>query len=162
MPRGSRSASSLTTKLAAAPTPAREPVSAAPSAGPTPAPEPEPPAEPPAPASDTVREPEVVKERDSSWLLAQDPAAFTIQLVTLSSLERANAFVARQQRPRDFAIYQLERDGRVLHVVIYGLFGSRAEALAAAQDLPPETGNVEPWVRPVGHVQSAARISRFN
>ena len=45
------------------------------------------------------------------WLLAQAQGAFTIQLVSVSTMERAAAFLAKQSRPEDFAIYQLNRDG---------------------------------------------------
>jgi septal ring-binding cell division protein DamX len=100
--------------------------------------------------------------KDSGWLLAQDPDYFTIQLVTVSSPESASAFVSRQLEPGEFAVYQLQRDGRVLHVVLYGLFSSRDAAEKAADNLPAEVGRVQPWIRPVGQVQAAARLSTLN
>jgi DamX protein len=112
---------------------------------------------PPAPAA----EPAAVgrSARDTAWLLEQNPDYFTLQLVTLSALDRAEAFVAKQQDPAEFVIYQLPREGRVLHVVLYGLFSSREAAEAAADHLPPEIGQVQPWIRPVAQVQSAARLA---
>ena len=97
--------------------------------------------------------------KNTRWLLEQDPDHFTLQLVTVSSDESASAFVAKQQDPAEFTVYQLERDGRILHVVLYGLFSSREAAEAAADDLPGEVGRVQPWIRPVGQVQAAARVS---
>jgi DamX protein len=99
--------------------------------------------------------------RDVVWLLDQNPAAFTLQLVTLSSRERAEAFVARQIQPDQFVIYSLERDGRALHVVLYGLFPDRAAAQAVADNLPTALGDIQPWIRQHGPIQDAARISRF-
>ena len=96
--------------------------------------------------------------KDSRWLLAQDPDYFTIQLVTVSSAESASTFVARQQAPAEFTVYQLQRDGRILHVVLYGLFSSRSAAETAADSLPAEVGRVQPWIRTVGQVQDAARL----
>jgi DamX protein len=97
--------------------------------------------------------------KDTRWLLAQDPDYFTLQLVTVSSPESASAFVARQRDAAEFTVYQLQRDGRILHVVLYGLFSSRSAAEAAADSLPAEAGRVQPWIRPVGQVQDAARLS---
>ena len=98
-------------------------------------------------------------KRDTAWLLAQDPAAFTLQLVTVSSIDSAEAFVQRQRLPMEFAIYQLQREGRTLHVVLYGLYPSREAAQAAADRLPEEVGDIQPWIRSVDQVQSAARIN---
>ena len=111
----------------------------------------------PATAADMPQLPAVAK--DSRWLLEQDPDYFTIQLVTVSAAESASAFVGRQNEPGDFTIYQLQRDGRILHVVLYGLFSSRGAAETAADNLPAEVGRVQPWIRPVAQVQAAARLS---
>ncbi len=97
--------------------------------------------------------------QDTRWLLRQNPDYYTLQLLTLSAPDRARAFVARQREPGEFAIYQLQRDGRVLHVVLYGVFSSREAAQAAADDLPAEVGDVRPWIRRIGQVQSAVRTS---
>jgi len=112
----------------------------------------------------TEQAPQTVAElppgaKDTGWLLEQDPDYFTLQLVTVSSPDSASAFVARQQEPGEFTVYQLQRDGRILHVVLYGLFSSRSAAEAAADSLPAEVGSVQPWIRPVGQVQAAARLS---
>ena len=96
---------------------------------------------------------------NTRWLLRQNPDYYTLQLLTLSALDRAEAFVARQREPEEFVIYQLQRDGRVLHVVLYGVFSTREAAQVAADELPPEVGDVRPWIRQIGQVQSAARIS---
>ena len=97
--------------------------------------------------------------KDTRWLLEQDPDYFTLQLVTVSAAESASAFVRRQGEPGEFTIYQLQRDGRVLHVVLYGLFSSRDAAERAADNLPAEVGQVQPWIRSVGQVQDAARLA---
>jgi|GEM_PF-987965 len=96
-------------------------------------------------------------EDNGEWLLAQDPNAFTLQLVTVSSAERAQAFVDAQPDPRDFAIYRLQRDGRVLHVIVYGIFGTRSEAEAASRSLPASVGKVNPWIRTLEQVHGAIR-----
>jgi DamX protein len=97
--------------------------------------------------------------RDGRWLLRQPEAAFTIQLLTLSSAERADAFLAEQNEAEQFATYQLQRDGRVLHVVVFGMFESRIEAQASAENLPDSVGNVRPWVRPMKQVHDAVKTA---
>jgi septal ring-binding cell division protein DamX/type II secretory pathway predicted ATPase ExeA len=93
--------------------------------------------------------------RDAEWLLAQPGDWFTLQLVSVSSAERAAAFMERQAAPQQFASYELERDGRRLHVVVYGLFATRSEADAASRSLPAGVGSVKPWVRSMEQVHGA-------
>ena len=114
------------------------------------------PAEPPVAVT---RDPAQDGARDAAWLLDQAPDSFTLQLFTLSSEERLERFLEAQADPEQFAIYRLERNGRILHVVVYGLFATRAEADAASRRLPASVGPVEPWVRTLGQVQDAARTS---
>jgi DamX protein len=97
--------------------------------------------------------------RDARWILSQAPDAYTVQLVSLSSAERAVAFVRAQSDPSLFATFRLQRDARIFHVVIYGAFASRAEAQAAAAALPASVGNVQPWIRPFADVQAAVRTA---
>ena len=89
------------------------------------------------------------------WLLAQPPEAFTIQLVTVSTAERAAAYLSEQSVPTEFATYRLERDGRELHVIVFGVYSTREEAQSAAEQLPASVGRVQPWIRSLAQVQRA-------
>ncbi len=93
--------------------------------------------------------------RDSDWIMAQPASAWTLQLASFSTAERADAFLARQSSPERFARYRLRRNGRVLHVVVFGNFESRAAAEQAATRLPASVGRVDPWVRTFAQVQEA-------
>ena len=97
--------------------------------------------------------------RDAAWLLRQPVDAFTLQLLTVSSQERAVAFVNAQQYPEQFAVYRLRRDGRALFVVVYGLFDSRDEAQAIAVNLPESISKISPWARPLAQIQDAIRTT---
>jgi DamX protein len=88
-------------------------------------------------------------------LLAQPGDWFTLQLVSVSSAERALAYINRQSAPEQFASYELERDGRRLYVVVYGLFETRSEADAASRALPAGVGEVKPWIRTLEQVHGA-------
>lgn len=128
---------------------------------PSPTPSPTPPAEPePEPdlrgAADAGP---ASRGRDAAWLLRQPVDAFTLQLLTVSSQERAVAFVNAQQYPEQFAVYRLRRDGRALFVVVYGLFDSRDEAQAIAVNLPESISKIRPWARPLAQIQDAIRTT---
>lgn len=121
-----------------------------------------PPAETPAagrPAVATPPEPAPADSgaRDAAWIMRQPPASYTLQLVIFSTDQRATEYLAEQADPASFARFRLQRGGRILHAVIYGVYGSRAEAERAAADLPPAIGDVEPWVRSFGQIQEAVR-----
>jgi DamX protein len=95
--------------------------------------------------------------RSSKWLLDQSPAMFTVQLASFSTGERLVSYLAQQKSPGSFGWYPIERGGKRLYVVTYGQFATRTDAMQAAGNLPPETGKVEPWVRPMSMVQDAIR-----
>ena len=92
---------------------------------------------------------------DAAWLKQQPVAAYTIQLVSLSSEERLATYLAQQRDRGQFAWYPIVRGGKRLYVVTYGQFDSKAAADTAAASLPGEVGKVEPWVRPLKLVQEA-------
>ncbi len=97
--------------------------------------------------------------RDAAWILAQAQDRYTMQLLSLSSLERAEAFINRQDDPAEFALYRMQRDGRTLFVIIYGIFSNRDAATAAAANLSGELAGINPWIRPMGLVQDTVRAN---
>jgi DamX protein len=154
--------------------PSTAPVAAAPSFTPTPTPTPTTPTPAPAPARPAPATPAPAaspppataaavpaqaggRGRDARWVMSQPGSAFTVQLVSLSSAERAAQYVASQPDPNQFAVYRLQRDGRILHIVLYGSFATREQAEAAIRLLPASVGTVQPWIRPFAHVHEAAR-----
>ena len=91
--------------------------------------------------------------------MAQPPGHFTLQLVSLSSAERAQAYIAAQPDPGAFATYRLMRNGQLFHVVVHGSYATRAEAEQAAARLPGTVGNVQPWIRQFAQVQESVRTA---
>ncbi len=91
--------------------------------------------------------------------MRQPPADYTLQLVTFSTAERAASFLARQRDPSMFARFRQQRDGRILHVVVYGSFRTRQAAAEAAAHLPEGVGRLKPWIRPFRDVQTAVRTA---
>ena len=89
----------------------------------------------------------------------QPEERFTLQLASFSTGERASGYISGQAVPEEFARYRLQRDGRILHVVIRGVYRTRAEAEQAARSLPASVGEVKPWIRTFAQVQDAARTA---
>lgn len=98
--------------------------------------------------------------KSASWILQQDPNRFTLQLLSLSTAARAEAFMNRQADTSDFAWYQMQRDNRTLYVIIYGVFSSREAAQSAAAGFTGEMASIKPWVRPLNLVQDTVRSNR--
>jgi DamX protein len=98
--------------------------------------------------------------KSASWILQQDPNRFTLQLLSLSTAARAEAFMNRQADTSDFAWYQMQRDNRTLYVIIYGVFSSREAAQSAAAGFTGEMASIKPWVRPLSLVQDTVRSNR--
>lgn len=96
-------------------------------------------------------------ERGERWLLQQDAKSFTLQLFTLSSAESAARYIGRQADPEEFATYTFRRAGKRFHVVVYGLYPSKAAASAASVQLPKAMDVKEPWIRTVGQIQTTIR-----
>ena len=122
------------------------------------------PAEPPAPRPAAAppaagRTSAAGGPRSADWIMAQPPQSFTLQLVSLSSAERAAAYIAQQPDPSAFATYRLMRNGQLFHVVVYGSYANRADAEQAAARLPKTVGSVQPWIRPFGQVQESVRTA---
>ena len=125
--------------------------------------EPEPEPEPeiiPAPEAAVVSEPPGSFDEafhSGTWLLQQDPGRYTLQLLTLSSRDRAVAFINRQDNPAEFVLYRMRRDGKLMHIITYGVFSGHAAAVAASQQLGGEMARLKAWARPLALVQDTIR-----
>jgi DamX protein len=108
--------------------------------------------------ADTTPEPDG-GVRTAAWIMGQPADRYTLQLASFSTAERAAEYTAEQQILEDFARYRMQRNGRILHVVIYGSFADRAAAEQASRQMPSGVGNVEPWIRTFGQVQDAVRTA---
>jgi len=135
------------------------PVTAQSEAEPEPEPEPEPAPVSPVPVVESNPLPDGVF-KSASWILQQDPNRFTLQLLSLSTAARAEAFMNRQPDTSDFAWYQMQRDNRTLYVITYGVFSSREAAQSAVAGFSGEMASIKPWIRPLSLVQDTVRKNR--
>lgn len=97
---------------------------------------------------------------DGQWLLQQNPAAFTVQLVTSPGEANMAHFIDRHVRqlalsPLAFSLSK--GDQRERYSLYYGNFRSVAQARAAIATLPAELQINRPWVRQFQSVQDSLR-----
>jgi septal ring-binding cell division protein DamX len=95
--------------------------------------------------------------KDANWLLRQNPERVTLQMLTLSSRERAVQFIERQDNQEEFAMYSWRRDGTRLYVVTYGVFSGNSAAQRTIEGFTGELGRIKPWVRSMRLVQETIR-----
>jgi outer membrane protein assembly factor BamD len=93
--------------------------------------------------------------RDTSWLMAQGPELFTIQV-----LGTENEALLRQQiknggLTNKVAYYKKSRDGIAWYSLVYGSYTSRDAAVSASQSLPSSLRKNKPWIRKIGDIQAS-------
>ena len=81
---------------------------------------------------------------------------YTVQLMTMSSRERMEAYMAEHD-VGDLPVAPLERDGEVYYALLLGIYDTFVEAEQAMTQLPPGLSDKTPWVRSLGSVQTAMR-----
>jgi len=93
--------------------------------------------------------------RDTSWLMAQGPELFTIQV-----LGTENEALLRQQiknggLTNKVAYYKKSRDGIAWYSLVYGSYASRDAAVTASLSLPDSLRKNKPWIRKIGDIQAS-------
>lgn len=94
---------------------------------------------------------------NANWLLRQNAEGFTLQLMSLSSFDRAVTFINRQEKAQNFAVHSITRNGSVFYVVTYGVFPTRAAAELATSRLPGELAGMDTWVRSFAQLHKAIK-----
>jgi len=97
---------------------------------------------------------------DASWILAQDPAHFTLQLVTGHHQKTIHSFIKKYRlSDPQLAYFQTRRAGKIWHNLTLGVYASRKLAMAAVAKLSVEMATVKPWVRRLSSIQSEIKKS---
>lgn len=92
--------------------------------------------------------------KDHSWVVAQDPQLFTIQLIGFSSETSAIRFIQNNHLESKSAYYSAMHSGQPWFAVIYGKFSSRDDAHQALKQLPSDLRSASPWVRSFHDIQA--------
>lgn len=94
--------------------------------------------------------------RDSSWVMEQDAAAFTIQLTSWADKGRAIKYIKDNQLLDDAAYVHTRTRGKDWYLVVYRTYPSLGRARQAIQTLSPSLKKYGPWVRNISSLQSLA------
>jgi septal ring-binding cell division protein DamX len=100
--------------------------------------------------------------KKAQWLMRQSEQAFSLQLVTLSSKQQIERFVAEEPALKDYpvAYYRYQKEGQLLYVVTLGVFADAAFAQQVKDSL--QLGRVAPeeaWIRPLDEIQAQIRTT---
>ena len=98
----------------------------------------------------------------AQWLMRQSEQAFSLQLVTLSSKQQIERFVAEEPALKDYSVayYRYQKEGQLLYVVTLGVFADAASAQQVKESL--QLGSVaaeEAWIRPLDEIQAQIRTT---
>ncbi len=140
-----------TTTVTEAPAPAPEPVVEAP------APAPEVVVSAPAPAPTPAPAPVVMPAVDgqgAGWVLNNSPTAYTIQIYASGDPAAAQKFIDRHGLGDMAHVVPAVSGSKLWYKVVYGSFGSTADAKNARSLLPVAIQKNSPWIRKFSSVQN--------
>jgi DamX protein len=95
--------------------------------------------------------------RTEQWLKRQPAARYTLQLLALSTEEAAINYLKRHRLQDKAAFFRMERKGKPLYPILYGVYDSRDAASAARDKLPRELNRSAAWPRSFGSVHELIR-----
>lgn len=82
-----------------------------------------------------------------TWLLAQNPEDYTLQLLATHSEELMLAYLDKYQFNQPVAYFAFQREGKKWYAAVYGAYPEKSQAQNAVATLPPEVGKNAPWIR---------------
>ena len=95
---------------------------------------------------------------DESWILAQNPNHYTLQVIALSSREKVEDLVRGYDQLAPFAIYTALSNGRPLYILLQGNYAQLDAARSARDAFPPAIQKSDQlWIRQFGKVQEKVK-----
>jgi len=105
----------------------------------------------PEPKVETKSEPVV---KDIKWLTKQDPKKYVLQLIGAYEQETIDIYLkAFNDSDKRIISFTTSNKGKQWHVLIYGLYAGRDEAVAAIDTLPTKAKLMAPWPRTVQSIK---------
>jgi TPR repeat protein len=87
-----------------------------------------------------------------SWLLAQNPDDYTLQLLATHDENLMRTYLEKHRFTEPVAYFAFQRDGKQWYAAVYGAFSAKSQAQNAVATLPPEVGKNPPWIRQFGGI----------
>lgn len=97
---------------------------------------------------------------DEKFLLVQNPASFTLQVMGASGKEALEKFIETQKNSDSLFLYEGRRNGKAWFVVTAGVYPSREAATTAMANLPAEQKKGGPWPRQLQNIQGEIKANR--
>ena len=92
-----------------------------------------------------------------NWLLTQNSAYYTIQILGVRNEKRLQNFVEENRLSKEdhIAYYQTSYKGKDWYPLLYGVYATKTEASSAMKELPPTVQKASPWIRRMSSVHRA-------
>ena len=84
----------------------------------------------------------------------QNPNSYALQLLAVSSETAARGYIEKHDLRDRAAYFRIERGGRTLYPILYGVYADREAALAARARLPAALDRQGVWARSFASVQA--------
>ncbi len=85
--------------------------------------------------------------RDDAWIWTQNPADYTIQLISLSTKQAVIDFARNNKIENNSTQFTIKSSGKILHVLVYGVYSNKESAVKVKNQLAAKIKSVKPWVR---------------
>lgn len=94
-----------------------------------------------------------------SWLLDQDSAFYTLQVIGVRNKESLLNFIKVHKllQNQNVAYYQTVNRGKPWYPLLYGVYPTKSEAADATKELPGKIQKSIPWIRKISAVQKEVR-----
>jgi DamX protein len=117
-----------------------------------------PPAAPSTAATSAAKADKRTVEREK-WLLSQDPASYTIQIMGVFNEPSLLDFIIKNQllEQSEIAYYETTFQGKPWYQLLYGLYPTKQAAEKAAAELPENIRRAGPWIRKMSTIQQAIK-----
>ncbi|MBJ7538076.1 SPOR domain-containing protein [Marinomonas transparens] len=89
----------------------------------------------------------------TQWWLTQNPNRYTLQLLGTHNQSTVKEFIRDQGSVDAFGYFKSIHNGKDWFVVVYGVYRNRSEAIAAAETLPKDIRDLNPWARNARGIQ---------
>ena len=102
-----------------------------------------------------------MRAKKGEWLLRQEPTAYTLQVITVSSAVQVAKLVDQHDHPERFASFRIQGKEQLLFVLTYGVFDRVEDAEQARVEVADElTMPAEKlWIRRLSAVQRSIRTT---
>jgi septal ring-binding cell division protein DamX len=91
--------------------------------------------------------------RRETWVRAQNPDSFTLQIGSVTSEKDVRRFLQENGIEAEAGYIAVQIDGTTRYNALYGSYPSYAEAQRAVTQLPPALQQIKPWIRNFGILQ---------